>query len=265
MFGFWVDTVTLLPIQSISNKLLFLQLLRFRKIFKAGNTISDLLTRFFSMFFYSSLGISTYRLTNKLLKLVIKTLLTIHLLALLLILLSFHTDEELLNTQDVSNQTLYSNAIYLAVVNVTTVGFGDIVPTQASSQIFFICLLLYSILLYSNFFQESKNFVKTIESIRNYKQLMAQDLDDWLMRLQIARGGSDSRVLGYVRESITNHKDFNQLRFYFNDFFPKIPGSFQKELTIEFRDKILITFSSFFKGLDDKLTQFLLSSIIPRV
>ena len=121
------------------------------------------------MFFYSAVGISTYKLTHKLLRLVLKTLFTIHFLALLLILLSFHADEQLLETQQESNKNLYIRAFYLSVVNATTVGFGEMVPKQPISYIFFIFLELYSILLYGNFFQESKSFVATMEQIRSYR------------------------------------------------------------------------------------------------
>ena len=117
---------------------------------------------------------------RRIIKLCTALIILIHIMGCMNIFISdFHISDSqgwlLLNdrTRDESRHKIYVTSWYWASVTITTVGYGDIIPTNNDEVLFTVIIIVLGSIFYSIFISVVANFFKTIDEtnvkINNYK------------------------------------------------------------------------------------------------
>ena len=80
--------------------------------------------------------------------LILYSLIVLHLLYLAIIFIRFEFVEEIYKESSNRFFAMYNTCVYFSVVTLTTVGYGDIGPTETLSRIFTLLLEFFGIALY---------------------------------------------------------------------------------------------------------------------
>ena len=145
----------------------------------------------------------------------------------------------------------YTNSFYFVVTTMTTVGFGDQVPTKSIPMIFSFLLELLGIIVYGYSMKKANTLINLLQKSNSDNAAEKEDFDHWIsLREKMSRQPTIKTVVGNIRQYMNFLWRNNVHAVFHADLFRKLTDEYRDKISHSRAENLSKEFSCFFKAFE---------------
>jgi len=152
----------------------------------------------------------------------------------------------------------YLRALYWAVTTLTTVGYGDVTPSNTSQTIYTMIVMFLGVGVYGYIIGNVTNILTKVDLLESQHNNKMEGLNGFLKYRQV------SPVLQQRINEFYNYLWNNRMDFDENQLLSDLPSSLQRELSFELKQGLLEKVP-FLQNADEKMLADLISMLQPQI